>query len=208
MSASGKTRAIVTLVVATGGFALALALRERIDPWRATALAAAVAIALSVWTLGPRLRELCAITPRGALGAIAVGVALVAATHVAFRIVLVASPDLAITIRDLYASIEVGAPRLTLVGLTTVVVIGEELVWRGVAIEVLAGRRPPLHVAAISVALYVLPQLAGAAPLLIVAAFGLGSLFAAQRLITGRLADPLLTHAIWSIAVFVVLPLA
>ena len=208
MSASGKTRAIVTLVVATGGFALALALRERIDPWRATALAAAVAIALSVWTLGPRLRDLCAITPRGALGALAVGVALVAATHVAFRIVLVASPDLALTIRDLYASIEVGAPRLTLVALTTVVVIGEELVWRGVAIEVLTGPRPALQVAATSVALYVLPQLAGHVPLLIVAAFGLGSLFAAQRLVTGRLVDPLLTHAIWSIAVFVVLPLA
>ena len=208
MTGAAKTRAIITLVVATCGFAVALALRERIDPWRSTAIAAAVASALSLWTLGPRLRDLCAITPRGALAAITLGVALVAATHVAFRIALVASPDLALTIRDLYASIEVGAHRLTLVALTAVVVIGEELVWRGVAIELLAGPRPPLHVAATSVALYAVPQLAGHVPLLIVAAFGLGSLFAAQRLVTGRLVDPLLTHAIWSIAVFVVLPLA
>jgi len=208
VTGASKPRAIITLVVATCGFAVALALRERIDPWRSTAIAAAISIALSLWTLGPRLRGLCAITPRGALAAIALGVLLVAATHVAFRITLVASPDLALAIRDLYASIDVGAHRLTLVALTTVVVIGEELVWRGVAIEVLTGPRPPLQVAATSVALYVLPQLAGHVPLLIVAAFGLGSVFAAQRLVTGRLVDPLLTHAIWSVAVFVVLPLA
>jgi len=59
----------------------------------------------------------------------------------------------------------------------------------------------------ISVALYVLPQLAGGVPLLIVAATLLGALFAAQRLVSGRLTDALLTHAVWSVAVFVVVPL-
>lgn len=56
-------------------------------------------------------------------------------------------------------------------------------------------------------ALYVVPQLVGGVPLLIVAATLLGSLFAAQRLVTGRLADALLTHVLWSVAVFVVVPL-
>ena len=55
--------------------------------------------------------------------------------------------------------------------------------------------------------LYVLPQLAGGVPLLIVAATLLGALFATQRLVTGRLVDPLLTHVVWSVSVFVVVPL-
>jgi len=56
--------------------------------------------------------------------------------------------------------------------------------------------------------MYVVPQLVGGVPLLILAATLLGSLFAAQRLVTGRLTDALLTHVVWSVAVFVVFPLA
>jgi len=76
-----------------------------------------------------------------------------------------------------------------------------------VAIDVL-GTRPKLELGAMSVALYVVPQLPGHVPVLIAAAAGLGSVFAAQRLVTGRLSDALITHAIWSVAVFVVFPVS
>ncbi|MBC7977352.1 MAG: CPBP family intramembrane metalloprotease, partial [Myxococcales bacterium] len=139
--------------------------------------------------------------------AIALGVALVAATHAAFALVRVVSPDLAVTVRSLYLSIDLGASRAALAVLTTIIVIGEELVWRGVAVAVVRGRvRTTPALGAISVALYVLPQLPGHVPILIVAATGLGAVFAAQRLITGRLTDAILTHAIWSVSVFVVFP--
>ena len=200
-----RARGIITLVVSTIGFAAALASRDRLDPWRTTAVAALVGILLSAWTLGPRLRGLFAVTTRGLFTAVALGVALVAATHAGFAVVRAAAPAFATTIGGLYLSIDVGASRLALAALTTLIVLGEELVWRGVAVE-LANRRAKLAAGAISVALYVLPQLPGHVPVLIAAATGLGVVFTAQRLRTGRLTESLVTHAIWSVAVFVVLP--
>jgi len=202
-----QLRGVVTLAVATIGFALALVFRERVDPWRSTAAAALVGIVMAAWTLGPRLRTLFVVTPRGALGATGLGVALVAATHGGFQLIRLVSPDLAVAVRGLYVSIDLGSSQLVLAALTAVVVLGEELVWRGVAIDVL-GTRPKLELGAMSVALYVVPQLPGHVPVLIAAAAGLGSVFAAQRLVTGRLSDALITHAIWSVAVFVVFPVS
>jgi membrane protease YdiL (CAAX protease family) len=199
-----RVRAALTLLVATVAFALALALRVSTDPWRTTGLAAAVAIGLSLWTLGPRLRPLVTISGRGALTAIALGVALVVATHVAFRLAVLVAPSLGTHVRALYASVAVDAHPLTLAVLTTLVVIGEELVWRGVAIALAGSRRTALP---LSVAAYALPQLAGGVPLLLAAAVGLGAIFGVQRLHTGRLIDPIITHAIWSVSVFVLFPL-
>jgi membrane protease YdiL (CAAX protease family) len=204
-TARSPARAVVTLVVSTVAFAAALALRDTVDPWRSTAIAAVLGSALSAWTLGPRLRALFGATPRGVAVAVALGAALVAATHAAFSLVRFAAPELAGTVRGLYVSIDLGAGRLPLALLTTIIVIGEELVWRGVAVELVRGRAR-LVGGAISVALYVVPQLPGHIPVLIAAAAGLGAVFAAQRLVTGRITDSILTHAIWSVAVFVVAP--
>jgi membrane protease YdiL (CAAX protease family) len=203
-----QLRGAVTLVVATLGFALALAFRDRVDPWRSTATAAAVGVAMSAWTLGPRLRRLFATTPRQILAPVGLGVALVVATHGGFQMIRLLAPDLAVTVRGLYVSIDLGDSQLALAALTAFIVLGEELVWRGVAIDVVGACRSKLAVAAISVALYVAPQLPGHVPVLIIAAAGLGSVFAAQRLATGRLIDSLITHAIWSVAVFVLWPMS
>ena len=204
---SHVVRGVITVVVATVGISIAIALRDRVDPWRATALAAGVAIALSPWTLGPRIRVLFAVTGRGALGAVALGAALLAVTHLAFQAVVVAAPGIAGSVRALYESIDVGSSRITLALLTAVVVLAEELVWRGVAIDLAATTRSQLETGIISMVLYMVPQIVGGAPLLILAAAVLGSLFAAQRIVTGRLTEPLLTHVVWSVGVFVVFPL-
>jgi len=201
-----RARSLVTLVVATVGFALALALRTRFDPWRSTALAAIVSAGLSLWALRGRSPDLWKVTARGIASAVALGGVLVAATHAAFHLGASWSPSLARSVHALYASVDVGANRLALVALTTVVVIGEELVWRGVAMG-LVDARSPVVIGTISVALYLLPQLVVGVPLLMVAAVGLGTVLAVQRLRSGRLVDPVLTHLIWSGSIFVFLPL-
>lgn len=202
-----SVRGVTTLVVATLAFTIALALRERVDPWRATAIAALASGGLAWWALGGRAGDLLRATPRGAIVAIVTGGLLAAVTHLAYGAATVASPDLARSVSALYASIDVSTSPLALALLTAIVVLAEELVWRGVAVELIRGRATTRVVGALSVALYVLPQLGGGEPLLIAAAAVLGSLFALQRLITGRLVAPLLTHAIWSVAIFVVWPL-
>lgn len=198
-------RAVIAVGVATAGFAVALGLREVIDPWLTTAASGIVGIALSAWALGARLRGLFAFTWRGLAVAAAIGIGLVAATHAAYRLTESISPTLNDHVRVLYATIAVGHARLPLVGLTLVVVVAEELVWRGAALELFPARRP--WVALVTVALYALPQALAAAWLLVAAALGVGSLFLVQRIVTGRLTDSIVTHAVWSIAIFVVVPL-
>jgi len=196
-------RAVLAVVVGTAAFGVALALRERIDPWLATAAAAAVATGVAAWALGrARLAALLAVDGRGALGAALLGALLVGATHLAFRLV---PPALGHHVASLYASIDVATPRAARAALTRAVVLAEELVWRGCALALVAA--PRRASAALAVALYALPQLASGEWLLLVAALGLGTLFAVQRLRSGRLVEPLITHAIWSVAIFVVVPL-
>lgn len=199
-------RAAVAVAVTTAGFAVSLALRDRLDPWISTAAVGVVGIGLATWTLGPRIRELLASSWRTAAAAAGLGILLVVATHAVYRGVASLSPQLADEVRTLYGSITAGYGRLPLVGLTLVVVLAEELVWRGVAIELIAADRRVLA-GATSVVLYALPQALAGAWLLVLAAVGLGALFAAQRLVTGRITDGFITHAVWSLAIFVVFPL-
>lgn len=196
-------RAAIAVVVGTVAFGAALAVRERLDPWLATAVAAAVSIGVATWALGrARLAALVATDARGALGAVLLGVVLVGATHAAFRLV---PASLAGHVAGLYASIDVATPRIARAALTLAVVVAEELVWRGCALALIGA--PRSRSAALAVALYAVPQLVGGEWLLVVAALGLGSVLAAQRLRSGRLVEPLITHAIWSVSIFVVLPL-
>lgn len=198
-----RSHCAIAIVLSTIAFATALALRTRSDPFLTTAAAAILGIALSSWALGRvRLAKLFAISPRGALIAIALGVVLVAVTHLAYHVV---SPMLGHEIRGLYASIDNNIASPVLVAITAGVVVAEELIWRGAALELLAPHRRPAA-GVLAVALYAVPQLTSNW-ILLLAAIGLGSLFTAQRLVTGRLTDPLLTHAVWSVSIFVIAPL-
>ena len=219
-----ERRAIIAVVAATGAFGVALWLRGRVDPWLGTATAAAVGGTLAVWALGRRrLRVLLAVDGRGLALAAALGVALVIATHVGFQI---AAPWLGPHVRGLYASIDTVVPHQAQAAITFMVVVAEELVWRGCALSVasavalpvassvdeVAVSLPPSRssswVVFTSVVLYAIPQILGGEWVLVLAALCLGTVFAIQRVRTRRLLDALLTHAIWSLAIFVVFPLA
>ncbi len=200
-----RLRDAIALGVATLAFGIALALRGRIDPWVSTAAAAVLALALAGWALGrARITQLFAISVPGAVFASGLGVALVVVTHVVYGLVPIELRD---ETRSLYATIDGGIPRPVLALITFGVVVAEELVWRGVALE-LVKRQPRWVAGAAAVGLYVLPQLVGGAWLLVLAAIGLGSLLTLLRQLTGRITEPLLTHAIWSVSIFVVYPLA
>ena len=197
-----ERRSVIAVAVATVAFGAALWLRERVDPWLATATAAVIAGAIAVWALGrERLRGLFAVDARGLAGAAALGGALVLVTHLVFRL---APPWLGPHVRGLYASIDTVVPRAAQAAITFGVVVVEELVWRGCTF---AGERLPRRAVG-AVVLYVIPQIMGGERVLVLAALGLGTVFTIQRVRTGRLLDGLVTHAIWSLAIFVVVPLA
>ncbi len=191
----------------TAAFGVAIALRDLVNPWLSNAGVAAVALALSAWILGSRLGELMVWRLRGALVAAGLGVLLVAATHVGYRIAVAGVPALELVVAELYRDIAARPPWLVTALAIALVVAAEEVLWRGVAVEILGRRFSPRGVIALAPILYAVPQLIGGAWILLAAALALGLVFTAQRLRGENLTEPFLTHIIWSLSVFHVAPL-
>ncbi len=195
------------VVACTAAFGLALTTRDLFNPWLTNAGAAAAALALSVLVLGPRLRALLAFRLPSALLAAGFGALLVAATHASYLAATALFPALETEVGALYRDIEPKLPGVTTALVTTLIVAAEELLWRGVSVEVLARRLSRLGVFVGAVALYAIPQVIGGSWILVATALALGALLTAQRLRTGRLTEPLITHVIWSVSIFYALPL-
>jgi membrane protease YdiL (CAAX protease family) len=195
------------LIAGVALFSAAMITRDALDPWWSNAAVAAAVIAASLVLLRRRLARLFALELRPAAFAALLGLALVAATHAGYRIAASLFPDLGVAVVALYADIRGAPPAALTAVLICGVVLAEELLWRGLAIELLVGRTTTVATAAIAIALYAVPQIAGGSLVLIGAAIGLGAVLTAQRLHHGRLTEPCITHAIWSVSIFALAPL-
>jgi membrane protease YdiL (CAAX protease family) len=86
------------------------------------------------------------------------------------------------------------------------VVAAEELVWRGLAIDLFSkslGRSGAVLLASL---VYVLPQIAFRSPLLVIVALSCGLVWGGLRVRTGGLLAPLVAHLTWDLLVFVLFP--
>lgn len=200
------------VLVATAGFTLALVAKDLVNVWLLTGAAAAVSLALAVWSDGRRLAAL--LRPRkrdfatdlaAGLGA---GVALVVATHLLYPLGAELVPAFGRLVEYLYADISVPpGPRASL-PLTAVVVLAEEAVWRGVLMEELRHRFRHRRVrVTMATLLYAVPHMLAGIPVLVVAALLMGAAWTLLRLATGRLVAPLVCHMVWSMTIFAVWPL-
>ena len=88
------------------------------------------------------------------------------------------------------------------------VVAAEELVWRGLAIDLFSKAWGPWCAVLLSALLYVLPQVALGPALLMIVALLCGLLWGALRVRFGSLAAPFIAHLIWDLLVFVLHPVA
>ena len=207
MRETAKLAPWVVVFACTAAFGAALASRDVVNPWLTNTGAAIAALGLSAWLLGPRLRARLAFRPPSVLVAAGLGGLLVAATHAAYLAATAIFPALEATVTELYRDIESSPPGLTTALVIAIVVAAEELLWRGVAVEVLERHLPRLGVLAGATLLYAIPQIIGGSWLLVATALALGALFTVQRLYTSRLLEPLVTHTIWSVSVFYAIPL-
>jgi membrane protease YdiL (CAAX protease family) len=195
------------LIAGIALFSAAMISRDALDPWLSNAAVAAAVIAASLVLLRRRLARLFALELRSAALAALLGFALVAATHAGYRIAASLFPDLGAAVEALYVDIRGAPPPAVTAALISGVVLAEELLWRGLAIDLLAGQMTTAATAAVAIALYAIPQIAGGSPVLVGAAIGLGTVLTAQRLRNGRLTEPCITHAIWSVSIFALAPL-
>jgi membrane protease YdiL (CAAX protease family) len=200
--------ALLTLVATTILFGLAIATRDEYDPWRSNLFAGMIGIVLSVFVLRRSLRELLSVNRPSALLAAGLGLGMVAATHLGYQAATWLVPELQAVVETLYLDIEQTSPPLALkVGLILIVVAAEEFIWRGVAHTLLSDHLSKLWIVLFGTLLYALPQLIGGSWLLLCAALFVGTVFGIQRTVHGRLTEALITHGIWSVAIFSLVPL-
>jgi membrane protease YdiL (CAAX protease family) len=192
---------------------------------------AAIAIAVVVWRHGALRQELLA-GPRVALNpqagasndvanvanvanganvaidvvaGVVIGVVLVAGTHLGFRLLVSAFPSLGDDVARLYAVAAVTPARLAFVLL---IGAAEEVVWRGLTLDVLRRRWPTRPAAAIVVAavVYAAAQMGPRSPWLLVAGVALGIVWGLMRL-RRSLWMPIASHLVWTVSILGVAPL-
>lgn len=212
-------RVAVAVALSTVLMSLALALREGTNVWLASGTAGALTLGLGFWGGGAAVRRRLAgrdpDRPAGSrsgpgaslLLGVAAGVLMTAATHVGFGLLDPLLPRLRPLVAGLYADIAATPGPLLALPVVVLVVVAEEVVWRGVLLTALGRRFPPGAALLLATFAYVIPQIVAADPALLLAAFGGGLAWGALFLVRGDLLAPLACHLVWDVGVFVLWPL-
>ena len=135
-----------------------------------------------------------------ALGVL-VGLVSLLVTYVGYPIV---RPWLGDEVRALYALAAISPAAL---GLTLVVIVGEEVLWRGALTSSLLFRMQPWRAVVLASVVYGAAQGGSGSPVLVAAAVAFGVLWGALRVMTGGLVAPLVAHLLWTPVVLGAFPL-
>jgi len=190
------------LIWAAGG-----AISHRVGIWTGVggvALALGVALVSLRWS---RLSDLLRPTSQRCGVGLAAGGVMVAATYLIYPIASGWIPAISEQTTALYTTFS-RAPALGIGVMLPLVIVCEELVWRG-AVQEAAGRRfgPAWGVALAALASGLASTPVGS-PLLLALALACGLYWGALRALTGSLVAPLVCHFVWDLCVFALAPLA
>lgn len=150
-------------------------------------------------------RSLLVFDRRSVGSGLAVAAVMVAGTHLSFALATALHPEIAADVQGDYAATDI-AGNWSVVPMVMMIVIAEELLWRGALMEHLG--RTTTQKAALSVALYVAVQVVTGTWVIVALALVCGVLWTAQRLWARSLVSPLVTHLIWTPTVMVIWPVA
>ena len=201
------TASHVALVTATLLFGAAMRWRAELNIWLSTSAVALVSFGLTKQWWYPRLRRLR--EPTWMLGAVVGGLSgaiTVWATHLVFGL---AGPHSTLhqATACLYEAVE-AIPTVGLgVGVVLLVAGAEEVVWRGLALDMLH------HLGVVgavvgTAAWYALPMLMGGEGWLALASTALGLTWATLRLVTGSFTAAYVAHVAWTLGILFIWPLA
>ncbi len=199
----------VALAACVAAFCLAMGLREVLNIWIGTGFAALSSVIVLWLGARPVLRSnLRAPATTNLLIGLAVGVLMSVATWWLYPLSVSLFPPIQTEVETLYALLRQAPGPVRAFPLLLLVVAAEELVWRGVAIDLFSKSLGPWRAMIFSALLYVLPQVALRSPLLIIVALCCGLLWGALRVWTKGLAAPFVAHLVWDVLVFVWHPVA
>jgi membrane protease YdiL (CAAX protease family) len=167
------------------------------------------AVALGVASLlfgGASVKRLLRPTPRSLLVGAVVGAAMALASHIWFPLVARITPAVARETEILYSAFR--APAFAVASLALApVILGEELVWRGVVQTAFVHRAGPRAGVALAVVTYGLAHAPIGSPLLVIVALLCGAVWSVLRATTASLIPSLAAHIIWDVIVLLWRPL-
>jgi membrane protease YdiL (CAAX protease family) len=143
---------------------------------------------------------------RAVLLGVLVGGLMAAATYLLYPLLTRVFPFIATDTAKLYAAFR--APSLVVAAVALVpVIVGEELVWRGVVQASLVERLGTSKGVAVAAVIYGLVHVPLGSPVLVAAALGCGLVWGALRATTGSLVPTLVSHLLWNALVLIWVPL-
>jgi hypothetical protein len=178
-----------------------------------------VGAALATLSIGGGVVPLTRLRPSPSLLALGVlcGVAMVALTHVGYRLVASALPGLEPATRSLFGLLDAaGLSVAARSALIVVIASCEEILFRAPLLGTASAEvkvtkpsgAPALGRVIAYAALYAMTTLPLGSPLLVLCALVCGVIWGTLTVLTGALIVPILTHAIWDLGVLLVWPLA
>jgi membrane protease YdiL (CAAX protease family) len=193
------------VLVIVVGWALGALLSRWIGLWLGVGLVALLLGLLQARDL-TQLRERLQPSPRALVVAAGGAAVMIAATFLLYDPLARLLPGLETYSAALY-SVFRNAPPLAAVALP-LIILGEELVWRGAVQEAAARTRLPTLAPLAAAALYALAHAPAGSVLLTVLALICGLYWGLLRAVSGGLLAPLLAHLAWDAAVLLIRPLA
>jgi membrane protease YdiL (CAAX protease family) len=189
---------VVWLVAAAGTHALGI--------WLAVG-GASVGLGVAIFVLD-RAAALRLLRPSARLVLVgaAAGWAMVAGTDLLYPVLARLFPFIRTDTASLYAAFR-APPRIIAALALLPVILGEEMVWRGVVQTALARRLGPWRGVAVAALAYALAHAPLGSPVLVVVALACGMAWGALRVASGSLVPSLLAHLVWDILVLLWLPL-
>lgn len=151
------------------------------------------------------LRALLRIDRRAIVLGLGVGILMTAVTYPAFALLRGVIPGLDRAVTELYIASDAHA-FWTALAWTCVIMVAEELLWRGAWLLALTRFVGPFFAAALSVCTYGLAQGTSGSWLLPLVAVLCGTIWTMQRIATRSLLAPLLSHMIWTTTVVLTAP--
>jgi len=162
-------------------------------------------VGILVHRRGDALWSWIALKARAAWIGLGVGVAMTLTTYALFHMAVVLVPPLDAEVEGLYALTRVERLPLAL-ACTLLIIVAEELLWRGLMLDELERLMPRAAAQTLSVLSYGLAQLGSGSLVVFALAVVCGSIWMLERRFAGSLLAPLLSHLIWTPIVILVWP--
>jgi membrane protease YdiL (CAAX protease family) len=186
-------------------WAAAAASADALGMWRAlggTAVGLGLFVAvLDVASVRAALRPTRAGVVAGAVAA----AAMIAATYGLYALVSREAPGLANDTARLYARFDAGPPAWR-ASLLVPIVVGEEIVWRGLVQGALARRLGTTATVLVAALLYAAAHAPVGSSVLVLAALGCGLVWGGLRANTAGLAAPIIAHLVWDEVLLFIAP--